>query len=170
MQMMLSGSWAFAAIWSPYWTRPPAPSTGSATAAWTLSWGWPFGWSSSTTVRTSCCRGGGWFGTFLPPRSRVLPHLAHCRANLQTSTRNVDLFVYSISCQFWLSRILILKNVIETIFGLAFYFDLGLSVYLHWQVHCKKRLVIFPSPAGMSLTKLSLAGNNLFILGQGEFG
>jgi hypothetical protein len=27
-------------------------------------------------------------------------------------------------------------------------------------VHCKKRFVIFPSPAGMSLTKLSLAGNN----------
>ncbi len=27
------------------------------------------------------------------------------------------------------------------------------------QVHCKKRLTIFPSLAGMSLTKLSLAGN-----------
>ena len=27
-------------------------------------------------------------------------------------------------------------------------------------VHCKKRLASFPSPAGMSLTKLSLAGNN----------
>jgi hypothetical protein len=25
--------------------------------------------------------------------------------------------------------------------------------------HCKRRLAIFPSPAGMSLTKLSLAGN-----------
>jgi hypothetical protein len=29
------------------------------------------------------------------------------------------------------------------------------------KVHCKKRLSIFPSPAGMSLTKLSLVGNNL---------
>ncbi len=29
------------------------------------------------------------------------------------------------------------------------------------RVHCKKRLAIFPSPAGMSLTKLSLAGNIL---------
>ncbi len=28
------------------------------------------------------------------------------------------------------------------------------------RVHCKKRLVIFPFPAGMSLIKLSLAGNN----------
>jgi hypothetical protein len=28
-------------------------------------------------------------------------------------------------------------------------------------IHCKKRLSFFPSPAGMSLTKLSLAGNNL---------
>ncbi len=26
-------------------------------------------------------------------------------------------------------------------------------------LHCKKRSVIFPSPAGMSLTKFSLAGN-----------
>jgi hypothetical protein len=30
------------------------------------------------------------------------------------------------------------------------------------QLHCKKRLAVFPSPAGVSLTKLSLAGNNLF--------
>jgi hypothetical protein len=37
-------------------------------------------------------------------------------------------------------------------------------------VHCKKRLTIFPSPAGMSLTKLSLDGNNLIIPVQGEFG
>ncbi len=36
--------------------------------------------------------------------------------------------------------------------------------------HCKKRLAIFPSPAGMSLTKLSPAGNNLIIPGRGEFG
>jgi hypothetical protein len=34
----------------------------------------------------------------------------------------------------------------------------------------KKRLAVFPSPAGMSLTKLSLAGNNLILPGQGEFG
>ncbi len=27
-------------------------------------------------------------------------------------------------------------------------------------LHCKKRLAIFPSPAGMSLTKLSLGGKN----------
>ncbi len=32
-------------------------------------------------------------------------------------------------------------------------------------LHCKKRFVIFPSPAGLSLTKLSLAGNNLIIPG-----
>ncbi len=34
----------------------------------------------------------------------------------------------------------------------------------------KKRLAIFPSPAGMSLTTLSLGGNNFIIPGQGEFG
>jgi hypothetical protein len=35
--------------------------------------------------------------------------------------------------------------------------------------HCKKGLSIFPSPAGMPLTKLSLDESNL-IPGQGEFG
>ncbi len=44
------------------------------------------------------------------------------------------------------------------------------SVAKSERVHCKKRLTIFPSPAGMSLTKLSQAGNNLSIPGQGEFG
>ncbi len=33
-----------------------------------------------------------------------------------------------------------------------------------------KKVSIFLSSAGMSLTKLSLAGNNLIIPGQGEFG
>ncbi len=37
-------------------------------------------------------------------------------------------------------------------------------------LHCKKRLTVFLSPAGMSMTKLSLAGNNQKIPGQGEFG
>ncbi len=38
--------------------------------------------------------------------------------------------------------------------------------HFHPCVHCKKRLTIFPSRAGMSLTKLSLAGNNVSIPGQ----
>ncbi len=37
-------------------------------------------------------------------------------------------------------------------------------------LHCKKRLAIFPSSAGISLIKLSLAGNNQIISPQGEFG
>jgi hypothetical protein len=37
-------------------------------------------------------------------------------------------------------------------------------------LHCKRSFSIFPSPAGRSLTKLSLDGNNLIIPGQGEFG
>jgi hypothetical protein len=37
-------------------------------------------------------------------------------------------------------------------------------------IHCKKRLSVFSSPGGMPLTKLSLAGNNLIVPGQGEFG
>ncbi len=55
-------------------------------------------------------------------------------------------------------------------------------LYSKWKrTHCKKPLsckdhalwklfAIFPSPAGMSLTKLFLAGNNLIISGQREFG
>jgi hypothetical protein len=37
-------------------------------------------------------------------------------------------------------------------------------------MHCKKRLLIFLSPAGMSQTKLSPVGNNLINPDQGEFG
>ncbi len=44
---------------------------------------------------------------------------------------------------------------------------IGLGVRI---THCKKRLSIFPSPGGMSLTKLSLAGNNKIFPSQGEFG
>jgi hypothetical protein len=33
-----------------------------------------------------------------------------------------------------------------------------------------KKLAIFPSPAGMTLTRLSVARNNEIISGQGEFG
>ncbi len=36
--------------------------------------------------------------------------------------------------------------------------------------HLKKRLATFRSPEGMSLTKISLCGNNLIIPAQGEFG
>ncbi len=38
------------------------------------------------------------------------------------------------------------------------------------QVHRKKRLATFPSPTGMSLTKLALGGNNLITPAQGESG
>ncbi len=34
-------------------------------------------------------------------------------------------------------------------------------------IHCEK-VMVFPSPDGMSLTKLSLAGNYLIIPGQGD--
>ncbi len=36
-------------------------------------------------------------------------------------------------------------------------------------IHCKKEFVVFPSPAGMSLIKLFLGGNNLIFPVQGEF-
>jgi hypothetical protein len=37
-------------------------------------------------------------------------------------------------------------------------------------IHCKKGYNFFSSPAVMSQTKLSLAGHNLILPGQGEFG
>jgi hypothetical protein len=37
-------------------------------------------------------------------------------------------------------------------------------------LHCKKGLAVFPSPAGMSLIKLFLGGNNLVFPAQREFG
>jgi hypothetical protein len=38
------------------------------------------------------------------------------------------------------------------------------------KMHCKKKVSDFPSPAGMSLTKLSLVRNNKIISRQGGFG
>jgi hypothetical protein len=38
-----------------------------------------------------------------------------------------------------------------------------------WYNTVKKRLATFPSPAGMSLTKLFLGGNKMIIPAQGEF-
>jgi hypothetical protein len=38
------------------------------------------------------------------------------------------------------------------------------------QLHCKKRLAIFPSPAGLSQTKFALVGNSLINPGQGGLG
>jgi hypothetical protein len=37
-------------------------------------------------------------------------------------------------------------------------------------MHCVKKLAVFAPTAGMSLTELSLAMNNLIIPRQGEFG
>jgi hypothetical protein len=37
-------------------------------------------------------------------------------------------------------------------------------------IYTAKRLLIFPSPAGMSFSKLSLTDNSKIIPGQGEFG
>jgi hypothetical protein len=47
----------------------------------------------------------------------------------------------------------------EDIFDLSFMSYISLD-YMYCTIHCKKRFVIFPSPAVMSLTKLSLGGNN----------
>ncbi len=47
----------------------------------------------------------------------------------------------------------------------------AISFTFEWPcIHCKKRLAVFPSPAGISPTKLSLDGKKLTIPVQGEFG
>jgi hypothetical protein len=43
------------------------------------------------------------------------------------------------------------------------------SVLISTFIHCKKESAVFPSPAGMSLIKLFLGGNNLIFPVQGEF-
>jgi hypothetical protein len=35
------------------------------------------------------------------------------------------------------------------------------NLLINREIHCKKELAVFPSPAGMSLIKLFLGGNNL---------
>jgi hypothetical protein len=55
-------------------------------------------------------------------------------------------------------------------FDVLFYFLAVKCFYVKF-VNCKKRkLAIFPSPAGMSLTKLSLARKTLIIPGLEELG
>jgi hypothetical protein len=64
-------------------------------------------------------------------------------------------------------RICTLKCVFR---GLTIYFCPSYRNLITKEVHCKKRLAIFPSPAGMSLTKLYLAGiANLFYSVQADF-
>ncbi len=46
------------------------------------------------------------------------------------------------------------------IFHLASYFVSKSNPLTSVYLHCKKELVVFPSPAGMSLIKLFLGGNN----------
>jgi hypothetical protein len=62
-------------------------------------------------------------------------------------------------CHYMESR----DNLADMTFTPQFHYNCG-------STHCKKILAIFPSPAGMSPTKLFLAGNNQIIPRQGEFG
>jgi hypothetical protein len=72
----------------------------------------------------------------------------------------------------------IFQDTSDIFFMLETHFLGGCGVHrinwLHSYIpHRKKSFSIFPSPAGMSLTKLFLGGNNLYdviIPGQGEFG
>jgi hypothetical protein len=76
-----------------------------------------------------------------------------------------------------LTGVSVQENITEPLhgsiwFSLFFQKDRASEVFRYHlrSVHCKKRFAVFPSPAGMSLTKPSLAENNLIIAAQGEFG
>jgi hypothetical protein len=45
----------------------------------------------------------------------------------------------------------------------------SLNIVQGFPIHCIKKFAIFPSQAGMSLTKLSLGGKNEIIPAQEEF-
>ncbi len=58
----------------------------------------------------------------------------------------------------------------ESIFDYEYLHEFEAKIETARKLHYKKRFAIFPSPAGMSLTKLSLDGNNLIIPAQRGFG
>ncbi len=74
------------------------------------------------------------------------------------------------TCLLLFSDVLLQKNflIIYKVFC-PFLYQLSATSRVR-PVHCRKRLPIFPSPAGMSLAKLSLVGKNLINPGQGGFG
>jgi hypothetical protein len=67
--------------------------------------------------------------------------------------------------------IVISKEYVTIIYIIIFIFiSSSIICIMLLNLHCKKSFTIFPSPAGMSLTKLSLAGKNSIIPGQRMFG
>ncbi len=63
-------------------------------------------------------------------------------------------------CVFWFNKYpIITHNGVQAKFGIN-RDETGYSAC--YTIHCKKRFAIFPSPAGMSLTKLSLGRNTVF--------
>ncbi len=64
------------------------------------------------------------------------------------------------------------RSVPMQVFSITFRNDLQrkvVSIGYMERIHCKKRLAIFPSPAGVSITKLSLGGKFFTVLGAKSF-
>jgi hypothetical protein len=51
--------------------------------------------------------------------------------------------------------------------SIQFYYDIWMLIFCSGTIHCNKELAVFQSPAGMSLIKLSLGGNN-FVFSRSE--
>jgi hypothetical protein len=62
------------------------------------------------------------------------------------------------------------RNIVLLIKPKAFVIFANTNMRRNGNVHCKKRLAVFPSPAGMSPTKLSVAGIVKIVPRQGDFG
>jgi hypothetical protein len=72
---------------------------------------------------------------------------------------------------FWLCYVSAYGTLIELGFWYIRILKIFSLIFILKIIRCtvKKRLATFPSPAGMSFTKLSLGGNNLIIPAQREF-
>ncbi len=82
---------------------------------------------------------------------------SYCSAKIAVAQHiivvNVE-YRHCVACSFFRPADIYLKRYLGVIWPIS----TVKSTALH--LHCKKRFAIFPSPAGMSLTKLSQAGNN----------
>ncbi len=89
-------------------------------------------------------------------------------------SRNLFIFITSTDAMEWLISSMLVsacQGMTELwIFRVAYITLKGPPTISMSNIHCKKRLMIFPSLIGMSLTKLSLGRNNWIIPVWGEFG
>ncbi len=73
----------------------------------------------------------------------------------------LQILLFAFCCMFLLSCPVLESSGLSFCVNCAGIFKQSMGARNRVGIHCKKELAIFPSPAGMSLTKLSLAGKKL---------